>query len=157
MSLTITRPPPPQIATAQESQRVYTLHSGPNKIFAWRLDNERVKTATVVFKRQEDALFMAHMIEKHVTREKEWPEVSVMDNIFKLYGNDPAEVENNIIDIKTWDFDSLCIFCVRSYLDIVTLNSLTKQNDGFKLTGDVISLSVPIEFYVDRVRSMYEG
>jgi len=158
MSLVLTRPPklPKQ---KERSQRVYTLHSSPNNVFAWRLDNERMKTATVVFKRQQDAVFMAKMIEEHVVREKEWPNVSVVNNVFSLYGNGSSNnnsVDPEIIEVRSWDTEQLRIFCVTAYLDIVSLNSVEKISDGFKLNGELITLSVPIEFYIDRLAVLYE-
>jgi len=156
MSLVLTRPPKlPR--TEVRSQRVYTLHSSPNNVFAWNLDNENAKTATVVFKRQHDAVFMAKLIEEHVVREKEWPNVSVVNNVFSLYGNgsptNPYETE--IIEVRAWEIEQLRIFCVTAYLDMVALNSVEKLLDGFKLSGEVLSLSVPSEYYVERLKFLY--
>jgi len=157
MSLVLTRPPNFQ-KQKERSQRVYTLHSSPNNVFAWRLDNERMKTATVVFKRQQDAVFMAKMIEEHVVRENEWPNVSVVNNVFSLYGNGSSKnsVDPEIIEVRSWDTEQLRIFCVTAYLDIVSLNSVEKIGDGFRLNGELMTLSVPIEFYVDRLAVLYE-
>lgn len=156
MSVVLTRPPPkPTVGTG--SRKVYTLHSSPNNVFAWNLDNELMKTATVVFKRRTDATFMAEMIEKHVVRQKEWPNVSIVDNVFSLYGSgSPTETyENNIIVIKSWNLDDLRIFCVNAYLDMITLNSIDRDDNVFRLNGELFALSVPIEFYVDRLNFKY--
>jgi hypothetical protein len=118
-----------------------------------------MKTATVVFKRQQDAVFMAKMIEEHVVREKEWPNVSVVNNVFSLYGNGSSNnnsVDPEIIEVRSWDTEQLRIFCVTAYLDIVSLNSVEKIRDGFKLNGELVTLSVPIEFYIDRLAVLYE-
>jgi hypothetical protein len=116
-----------------------------------------MKTATVVFKRRTDATFMAEMIEKHVVRQKEWPNVSIVDNVFSLYGSGtPTETyENNIIVIKSWSLDELRIFCVNAYLDMITLNSIDRDDNVFRLNGELFALSVPIEFYVDRLNFKY--
>lgn len=157
MSLVLTRPPktPP---TEVRSQRVYTLHSSPNNVFAWNLDNENMKTATVVFKRKRDATFMSNIIQEHVLREKEWPNVSVVNNVFSLYGNgmNAHPYESDIIEVRSWEIDRLRVFCVTAYLDIVSLDSVEKTREGFKLNGELLSLSVPIEFYVDRLGYLYE-
>jgi hypothetical protein len=117
-----------------------------------------MKTATVVFKRQQDAVFMAKMIEEHVVRENEWPNVSVVNNVFSLYGNGSSKnsVDPEIIEVRSWDTEQLRIFCVTAYLDIVSLNSVEKIGDGFRLNGELMTLSVPIEFYVDRLAVLYE-
>lgn len=156
MSVVLTRPPP-KLTVGAGSRKVYTLHSSPNNVFAWNLDNELMKTATVVFKRRSDAAFMAEMIEKHVIRQKEWPNVSVVDNVFSLYGSGTPTVsyENDIIEIKSWDIDDLRIFCVTAYLDMISLSSIDKNDEVFRLNGELLSLTIPIEFYVDRLNSMY--
>lgn len=156
MSLVLTRPPP-RASSKRGGRKVYTLHSSPNNVFAWNLDNDSMKTATVVFKRHQDAAFMAQMIENHVLLEKEWPDVSVVNNVFKLYGNGkPAHpYENDLIEIRSWDMDKLRVFCVTSYLDMISLNSVTKTDDVFKLNGELLSLSVPSEFHVSTLNLKY--
>jgi hypothetical protein len=121
------------------------------------LDNELLKTATVVFKRRSDAAFMAEMIEKHVIRQKEWPNVSIVDNVFSLYGSGTptTEYENDLIEIRSWDLDDLRIFCVTAYLDMISLSSIDRNDGVFKLNGELLSLTVPIEFYIDRLNLMY--
>jgi hypothetical protein len=156
MSVVLTRPPP-KLTVGAGSRKVYTLHSSPNNVFAWNLDNELMKTATVVFKRRSDAAFMAEMIEKHVLRQREWPNVSVVDNVFSLYGSGTPTVsyENNLIEIKSWELEDLRIFCVTAYLDMISLSSIDKNDEIFRLNGELLSLTIPIEFYVDRLNSMY--
>jgi len=156
MPVVLTRPPP-ILTVGAGSRKVYTLHSSPNNVFAWNLDNELMKTATVVFKRRSDAAFMAEMIEKHVVRQKEWPNVSIVDNVFSLYGSGTptTSYENDLIEIKSWDLDDLRIFCVMAYLDMISLSSIDRDDGVFKLNGELLSLTVPIEFYVDRLNLMY--
>jgi hypothetical protein len=156
MPVVLTRPPP-ILTVGAGSRKVYTLHSSPNNVFAWNLDNELLKTATVVFKRRSDAAFMAEMIEKHVIRQKEWPNVSIVDNVFSLYGSGTPTTtyENDLIEIKSWDLDDLRIFCVTAYLDMISLSSIDRDDGVFKLNGELLSLTVPIEFYIDRLNLMY--
>lgn len=153
-----TRPPSTRryMTTDQGSKRVYTLHSTPNTVFAWRTSSETMKTATVVFRRQKDALLMAHMIERHVRQNKEWPSTTMFD--FQLYtghGNNSDELE--LIDVRQWDMDHLKVYCVEAYLDMITLSSLTPSSEGFNMNGELISLNVPFEFYVDRLNQLWEG
>jgi hypothetical protein len=158
MSIVATRPPrlaPTQ--TTYGSRRLYTLHSNPNDVFAWRIDDQRVKTATVAFRRRGDAALMAYMIERHVKQEKSWPDVLVVDNAFSLFGGkvNPMQ-ENSLIEVRSWNMDSLQVFCVDAYLDLIVLNELgEQQNSKYKLSGDVIKLSVPDEYYALKIAELY--
>lgn len=157
MSIVLTRPPP-KVAIGGGNRKVYTLHSSPNNVFAWNLQNDSMKTATVVFKRRADAAFMAEMIERHVLREKEWPDVSIADNVFSLYGSGSSSIafQEDLIEIKSWDLEDLRVFCVTSYLDMISLSSIDKDDGVFRLNGELLSLNVPFEFYVQRLGYLYE-
>ena len=156
MSIVLTRPPP-KLAIGAGSRKVYTLHSSPNNVFAWNVNNDQMKTATVVFKRRADAAFMAEMIEKHVVRQKEWPDVSIADNVFSLYGSGTATVpyDHDLIEIKSWDMEDLRVFCVTAYLDMISLNSIVRDDSVFRLNGELLSLNVPLEFYIDKLNVKY--
>lgn len=154
MALTIVRPPPKLITTKEESQRVYTLHSTPNQIFAWRTGNQNMKTSAVVFKRHEDALLMAHMIERHVRQKKEWPSVTMFD--FQLEPGPPHEGRPELVEIRPWIMDSLKVYCVKAYLDMVTLNRLTPVETGFRINGELVSLDIPTEFYAPHLNYLLE-
>jgi hypothetical protein len=144
-----------QMSTDQGSKRVYTLHSSHNNVFAWRTSNENMKTATVVFRRQQDALLMAHMIERHVRQNKEWPSTTMFD--FQLYtGHGKHSAELELIDIKQWDMENLKVYCVEAYLDMITLSTLTPTRDGYNLNGELLLLNVPFEFYADRLNQLWE-
>ena len=142
------------MTTKQEPQRVYTLHSTPNQIFAWRTANQNMKTSAVVFKRHEDALLMAHMIERHVRQKKEWPSVTMFD--FQLEPGPQREGRPELVEIRPWVMDSLKVYCVKAYLDMVTLNRLTPIESGFKINGELVSLDVPIEFYAPHLNYLLE-
>lgn len=156
MSVVITRPPPSlSLQTKQKSQRVFTLHSGENNVFAWTAPSKNMKTATVVFRREYDALLMAHMIESHVHQRQEWPSNDMKD--FKLNtGPMNAFDDLRIITVRSWDFELLKVFCVQAYLDMVTLTKLTPSDDGFRITGEMISLDVPAEVYAERLSQLWE-
>ena len=155
MSVVITRPPPlVTLQTKQKPQRVFTLHSSPNNVFAWTAPSKNMKTATVVFRREYDALLMAHMIESHVRQRQEWPSNDMKD--FKLdTGPMKSSEELQLISVRSWDFELLKVFCVQAYLDMVTLTKLTPSDDGFRITGEMISLDVPAEVYAERLSQLW--
>lgn len=153
MAAIINRPVYPKIKTNFDKRPVYTIHSNPNSVFAWTTSHANMKTATVVFQRYMDALHMAHMIERHVRQTKEWPSTTMFD--FNLYSGPDVTNELELVDIRSWDFESLKVYCVESYLDMVTLTTLNETDEGFKITGELISLSVPCEYYVDQLNTKY--
>jgi hypothetical protein len=119
-----------------------------------------MKTSTVAFARRQDAAFMARLIETYVVREKQWPNVSVVDNVFRLYGSGLIDVfdENDLegfIEIKSWSLDDLRVFCAQAYLDMITLKKVTKKNDSFVLNGECISLDVPEQFYAEYLNYLF--
>lgn len=114
-----------------------------------------MKTATVVFRREYDALLMAHMIESHVRQRQEWPSNDMKD--FKLdTGPMKSSEDLHIISVRSWDFELLKVFCVQAYLDMVTLTKLTPSDVGFRITGEMISLDVPAEVYAERLSQLWE-
>lgn len=160
MSLVVTKPPRPPRAsrTTFGSRSVYTLHSTPNNVFAWRLSDERLKTATVAFKRQEDAVLMASMIERHVMTRKEWPDVLIAENAFKIFSGPPGEkFASQLVYIQSWQVDNLKAFCAHSYLDMVMLDTIRKAEDGYNLRGEMVLLSMPLDFYVHRLEEIYDS
>ena len=154
---TLTKPPRPAPArTGYGNRKLFTLHSGSNDVFAWRLDDQRVKTATVAFRRRGDATLMAYMIERHVKQENRWPDVLMVDNAFSLFGGkiNPLE-ENSLIEVRSWSMDSLQVFCVDAYLDLIVLNEFNEAYNKYKLSGDVIKLSIPVELYALKIAELY--
>lgn len=157
MSLVITRPPPAvTLQTKQKPSRVFTLHSSPNNVFAWNSSNKNMKTATVVFRREYDALLMAHMIESHVRQRQEWPSNDMKDFKLDTGPMNPSE-DLHIITVRAWDFELLKVFCVQAYLDMVTLTKLTPSDSGFRITGEMISLDVPTEVYAERLSLLWKS
>jgi hypothetical protein len=155
---TLTKPPRPAPANiGYGSRRLYTLHSTPNNVFAWRLDDQRVKTATVAFRHKGDATLMAYMIERHVKQENRWPDVLVVDNAFSIFGGNINPVhENSLIEVRSWNIDSLQVFCVDAYLDLIVLNKLEESYNKYKMSGDVIKLSIPDEYYALKIAELYD-
>lgn len=159
MSVTLVRPPPRSIVPVKEkSRKWYTLHSGSNSVFAWTFEKSNLKTSTVAFARVHDARLMASMIESYISREKEWPNVSVADRTFTLFGagHVSQEEEQNFIEIKSWEYDDLRVFCAKSYLDMITLKKITrKSNDTFLLNGEFVTFDVPPEYYAQRLDYLF--
>lgn len=154
MSLNVpVRRPPPLIDTDQDGRPVYTIHGRPNSIFALHVPHKSMKTATVVFKRQTDALLMAHMIERHVRQKKEWPNTNIEE--FNLEGGPVIEGPTELVSVKKWDLDSLKFFCVLSYLDMFTMSNLNPTEKGFRMNGELISLDVPTEVYAERLDDLW--
>jgi len=154
MSITFVRPPPPvRVVSGREGRKWYTLHSHSNNVFAWTLEGNSMKTSTVAFARRQDASFMARLIERYVVREKEWPDVSLAEKVFRIYGSDiiNSYEENGFIEIKSWSYNDLRVFCAESYLDMITLKKITKKAQTFVLSGELNSLDVPVSFYVERL------
>jgi hypothetical protein len=155
MALVINRPPARRnLRTAEDTRRVYTLHSTPNKIFAWRTENKSMKTAAVVFRRHEDAALMAYMIEQHVRQKKEWPPVNILD--FELESGPNRLFKSELVEIRPWNIENLKVHCVTAYLDMVTLNKLIPNETGFRINGELISLNMPMEFHINHLRHLLE-
>jgi hypothetical protein len=47
------------------------------------------------------------------------------------------------------------VFCVTAYLDMISLNSIVRDDSVFRLNGELLSLNVPIEFYIDKLNVKY--
>lgn len=150
---------PPRFAPSRNSygnRKLFTLHSGPNDVFAWRLDDQRVKTATVAFRRKGDATLMAYMIERHVKQENRWPDVLVADNAFSIFGGNVNPMhENSLIEVRSWTMDSLQVFCVDAYLDLVVLHEIEESRTKYKMSGEVIKLGIPEELYALKIAELY--
>jgi len=157
MAAVITKPP--RIAptpTNQRNRRLYTLHSNTNDVFAWRLDDQSVKMATVAFNRKNDATLMAYMIERHVKQENKWPDVLMVDNSFSIFGGHINRSEtNSLIEVRSWNMDSLQVFCIDAYLDLIVLKDIREGNNKYKLSGEILKLSIPGELYALKIAELY--
>jgi hypothetical protein len=96
---------------------------------------------------------MAHMIERHVRQKKEWPSPTMFD--FQLEGGPVVDEDLTLIDISTWEMDALKVYCVEAYLDMVTISQLVQTSDGFRISGELMSLEVPFGLYTDRLTHLY--
>jgi hypothetical protein len=110
----------------------------------------------VAFKHRDDAELMAHVIERHVVQNKEWPDCSIVNNTFKLYGGivDTAR-ERNLIHVHNWQIDALKVFCAETYFDVIFLNKIRQERDTFRISGEILSIEVPEHMYIERLRKLY--
>jgi hypothetical protein len=152
--LTSARPP---LAITNGDRKFYTLHSMQQaKVFAWSLPDERLKTAVVAFKKEDDAGLIASMIDRHVKQNMGWPNLTTVDNTFILMGEPPGpEHQNSSVEILSWSMDQLTVFCAEAYFDIIVLNRLVRRLDKFNLTGERMSLSLPSEYYAEKLAKLY--
>ena len=153
MIVTPKRPVTRTLPTDQENQPAYTIHNVPNKIMAWRIKNEKMKTAVVAFKRPRDAQVMGHMIETHYEREKEWPDFTDPD-FSLLAGNILTPPQDfKILNLREWsNFDSLKVFCAEHYLDLIVVNRVINGN---RIQGNTYMFETPMEFHIDRLEQLY--
>jgi len=156
MSAVVNRPRVNHKTGGGGNRRVYTLHSGTNDIFGWRLKDESVKTVTVAFKNQKDAIMMAHMFERHIIQRKEWPDTLLMEDAFRISMGPPPESPPGIIEVRSWTVDKLKRFCVNAYLDMIVLETIQRADDTYKLSGEIMSLATTDEHYVERLTKLYQ-
>ena len=99
---------------------------------------------------------MAYMIERHVKQENRWPDVLVVDNAFSLFGGkiNPMH-ENSLIEVRSCSMDSLQVFCVDAYLDLIVLNEFSESYNKYKMSGEIIKLIIPDEFYALKIAELY--
>ncbi len=139
--------------TDQAPQSVFTIHNFPNKVMAWRIKNENLKTAVVAFKRSKDVQMMGHMIEHHYEKQKEWPDFT--DPEFSLTGGTELLIpeEFKYLTIREWrNMDSLKVFCVDHYLDLILVNRVA---GGYKIQGHTYTLDAPMDYHIDRLEHLY--
>ena len=74
---------------------------------------------------------------------------------FQLDGGPPVGEDLSLIDINTWEMDALKVFCVEAYLDMVTISQLVQTSDGFRISGELVSLEVPYGLYTERLTHLY--
>lgn len=141
--LSITRPK----GFGRKPNNYWTLHSAGNNAFTLRL-NEELRTSVVGFKKKDDAVFIAKMIETHYIIKKEWPDthgelilptsqIQVNENLTYLY-------------IHKWDFEDLKVLCTRNVMDLISVENLIKTEQGYSFEGNLFKFDGSLEFYKDR-------
>jgi hypothetical protein len=147
---------PPSVRARTGSRIHYTLHNN-DKTFALKAIKEDDKTTLVAFKRLGDAMRMGHMIERHVFLHKEWPELSI-NNTMQLQ----IEKGKNILDplsfivIQEHTLDNLANICASKYMDMLEVQRMISNKNGYTLTGNRIKIDAKHDFYVNVFNKMFE-
>lgn len=122
--------------------------------------NESYIGSTIIsFKREIDAMKFAQMIESHRKSTNQWP-VPSLDGLTSLF------IKSSILDepyipeelyLKTWDLETLRIYCASNILNLFILHSITlKDNDVYTLKGEHLTFSIPLENYAYILEKMYQ-
>lgn len=151
-------PPPtlPKISTDETARKFYTLHHRTNTAFC--IPHRTQKMAVLSFGRLNDVHIMGHMIENHVKRLGEWPEVGEDEsmNIFSG-GNDlKIEEELDMLSVIEWDMEEIKFLCASSYLDLLHVEKLIKTRDGYGISGNRYMFEGNQLFYTTILNQLYE-
>lgn len=101
---------------------------------------------------------MGHMIENHVKRLGEWPEVGEDEsmNIFSG-GNDlKIEEELDMLSVIEWDMEEIKFLCASSYLDLLYVEKLIKTKAGYGISGNRYMFEGNQLFYTTILNQLYE-
>ena len=136
-------PPPtlPKISTDETARKFYTLHHRTNTAFC--IPHRTQKMAVLSFGRLNDVHIMGHMIENHVKRLGEWPEV----------GEDESM---NMLSVIEWDMEEIKFLCASSYLDLLHVEKLIKTRDGYGISGNRYMFEGNQLFYTTILNQLYE-
>jgi len=151
-------PPPilPKISTTDEtSRKFYTLHHRVNTAFC--IPNRKQKMAILSFDKLNDVHVMGHMIESHVNRLREWPEVDEDENMKIFVGSQlPLEDELRMLSVIEWSMDELKLLCASSYLDLLHVEKLHKTDTGYAIAGNRYIFEGNQLFYATILNQLYE-
>lgn len=131
------------------SRNYYTLHTGPNNIWACR-PKESI-SSVVAFKKIEDAVLVGCMIETHFMHNKEWPD---FDSELTLPTSRVEELRN--IFLRKWEFDNLKLICTQNMLDMISVDEINKREMAYTFTGSHYKFGAEIEFYQNRFKELLE-
>jgi hypothetical protein len=113
---------------------------------AWPVKNSKMSVIAFYNKVEIDRL--ANLVESHYEQTQEWPD---FENL-KLMANPKRNAQLNHLDIFKWsDLDSLRVFCAEKYFDLVTVKNMSRD---FKITGEVLQLSIPENFHVEYLEEL---
>lgn len=159
----LTVPPPvkpfKRLETNQRPLKLYTLHENPNNILALRAELDGDKTATVAFTRPEDVMRMGTMLENHYRAYKEWPDM-ILDTSIKIYSANPLTDLAMLYTVE-WSFEELSMLCAGHYMDILHIDALIENKNGFNIRGNRLKLQASPDFYINACNRMlkvnYDG
>jgi hypothetical protein len=105
----------------------------------------------------DDVHVMGHMIESHVNRLREWPEVDEDENMRIFVGNQlPLEDELKMLSVIEWSMDELKLLCASSYLDLLHVENLRKTDAGYGISGNRYIFEGNQLFYTTILNQLYE-
>jgi hypothetical protein len=139
---TITRPK----GFGKKSNNYFTLHSKVNDIFSTKIDACE-KTTIIGFKNKSDAIFVGKMIETHFRQNWEWPDTRNGDTLML-----PKSSIDKLqyVFLYQWDFEDLKVTATSNILDLISVNGVIENDQGYKFSGHLYKFEAPIEFYQER-------
>lgn len=140
--------------TTQKGKSHYTIHSKPSDVFTLRTKEDR--TAVVSFHRKDDALLMAKMMETYFKNEKSLPSVQTFGREEALYLPKVSDENLEYLYLDENEFDDLKIICTRHFFDMISVEKLKENKDGYSITGNVYKFEAPIEYYRVRLTELFD-
>jgi hypothetical protein len=142
------------MTTDETARKYFTLRHRPNTAFC--IPNRTQKMAILSFDRLDDIHILGHMIESHVKRFNEWPEVDDDENM-KIYvgQNIPVENELEMLSVVQWEENELKLLCATSYLDLLHIEDLKETPTGFSVKGRRYIFEGNHSFYSTILNDLY--
>lgn len=134
--------------TNQKGRNYWTLHVGPNNIWATRPND--AKSSVVAFRHLDDAVLVGSMIETQYIHNKSWPDIDL--GVLPA----PRVKELTNIFLQKWEFDDLKLTCTRNMLDMISVDDIHKTEYSFTFNGNHYIFGAPLEFYQDRFNELLE-
>jgi len=150
----IVAPPPVRTGKVAPTRRggkfYYTIHVHPNQAFAVHV-NATASSAIVGFKNPDHAVFIGKMIELNYMEQKELPGTSG-----QLVLPMPGSGELDFLFLQKWDFEDLKMTCTKNFLNMVSIDNIGDTKKGFNLSGNLLMFEATQEFYIERLKEIYE-
>ena len=144
----------PKISTDETARKFYTLHHRTNTAFC--IPHRIQKMAVLSFGRRKDVHIMGHMIENHVKRLGEWPEIGEDESMTIFSGNNLSiEDELDILSVIEWDIEEIKLLCASSYLDLLHVEKLIKTKSGYGISGNRYMFEGNQMFYATILNQLY--
>jgi len=94
------------------------------------------------------------LIESHVNRFNEWPELDFKQNI-NVYSGQIAE-ELKFLIVNEWSLEELRILCAASYLDLLHIDKLKPTSAGYTISGNRYIFNASQDFYAEVLTHLYD-
>jgi len=145
---------PPEVRNPRGRNRhMYTLHLGPNTIYATRPTQEEVSVSVVAFTKRIDAKTMGLMLEENKRRTKEWPSLMAADVIMLPVPN--KSVELSFCTIHSWKQSDLEVYCTAHFLDMILVTEMNSNEHGYSVMGDLYKLTRSFDYYRERLGELF--